>query len=85
MWWASETIILSLLHTRERLLMRTVVVVVLAAHVLNKSLETINLGDIPLYELPDFEQRLILIRAGYCHEPVDVRRIVALVFCARRQ
>ena len=62
-----------------------VVVVVLTAHVLNESLDAINLSNITLNELPDFEQRLVLIRTGYCHEPVDVGRVVALVFCARSQ
>ena len=59
-----------------------VVVMVLTAHVLNKSLDAIQLTDITLDELPDFEQCLVLIRTGNCHEPVDMRRIVALVFCA---
>ena len=60
-----------------------IVVMVLTTHVLNKSLDAIKLIHITIYEVPDFLQRLILIRTSYCHEPVNVGRVVALVFCAR--
>jgi len=62
-----------------------IVVMVLTTHVLNKSLDAIHLTDITLNELPDFEQRLILIRTGYCNEPVDVGHVDGLVFRARSQ
>ena len=63
--------------------MRFVVEMIFPAHVLYESLHAIKLSHIMLNEVPNFKQRHILIRTNHCHEPVNMGRIVALVFSAR--
>ena len=80
---AGETFTFGLFKAWERCLMRFLVEVILAAHVLNESLDAIKLSNVMLNEVPNLKECHILIRTNHCHESMNMGRVVALMFSAR--